>query len=473
MFARLMQRRARLAGRLLSNTSALNRSAFRTLTAALISLSGVAGICGAATLFARSEGNWPANDLELAQLAGLSFLVGLGLLTSTVILARLVGYRRRIERAREAELARLAHAALIDSLTGLGNHRAFHENLERELRRRARSGSTFSIVMLDLDGLKQVNDTLGHQAGDERIRALGDCMRATIRAVDSGYRIGGDELMVLLPDQAAWVAYTFAQRLQREVSLHHTGVSVTCGIAETTDPDDPDGLIRKADLALYEAKRSGRRVVVYSESLAPKPSEASAQRATRHQQRLLATALARAVDAKDAGTRNHCETVSELCARMAYTLGLAETRVERIRLAGLLHDVGKIGVPDRILRKPECLTAGEAATMSSHVRIGHAIVAAAELEEEARWVLHHHEHLDGSGYPLGLRGEEIPLESRIILVADAFEAMTADRPYRKGCRAEVAMAELERLAGAQFDPACVAALRSYLDLTIDTQADAA
>ena len=452
---------------------ALNRPTFRILAAALITLAGVVGIWGAATLFTRSEGSWPATDLELAQLAALSLLLGLALLTAIVNLARLVGYRRRIEPAREAELARLAHAALTDSLTGLGNHPAFHESLQRELQRRARSGSTFSIVMLDLDGLKQVNDTLGHQAGDERIRALGDCMRATIRAVDSGYRIGGDELMVLLPDQAAWVAYTFAQRLQREVSLHHTGVSVTCGIAETTDPDDPDGLIRKADLALYEAKRSGRRVVVYSESLAPKPSEASAQRATRHQQRLLATALARAVDAKDAGTRNHCETVSELCARMAFTLGLDDARTERLRLAGMLHDVGKIGVPDRILRKPGRLTADEAATMSSHVLIGHAIVAAAELDEEARWVLHHHEHLDGSGYPLGLRGNEIPLESRIILVADAFEAMTADRPYREGCRAKVAMAELERLAGAQFDPACVAALRSSLHLTFDTQADAA
>ena len=148
---------------------------------------------------------------------------------------------------------------------------------------------------------------------------------------------------------------------------------------------------------------------------------------------------------------------------IAFTLGLDDERIERLRLAGLLHDVGKIGVPDRILRKPERLTADEAATMSSHVRIGHAIVAAAELEEEARWVLHHHEHLDGSGYPLGLRGDEIPLESRIILVADAFEAMTADRPYRKGCGGEAALAELERLAGTQFDPACVEALRSVLD----------
>jgi diguanylate cyclase (GGDEF)-like protein len=327
--------------------------------------------------------------------------------------------------------------------------------------------------MLDLDGLKSVNDTLGHQAGDEQIRALVDCLRATMRAVDTGYRIGGDELMVLLPEQPAWGAYTFAQRLQNEASQHPTGVAFTCGVADATGADDADTVIRKADLALYDAKRSGRRVSLYSGALAPKPAAQVEERATRHQQRLLATALARAVDAKDAGTRNHCETVSELCARIGLELGLDNERIERLRLAGLLHDVGKIGVPDRILRKPVQLFAEEAEEMNSHVHIGHRIVAAAELDDEARWVLHHHEHVDGSGYPLALAGQEIPLESRIILVADAFEAMTADRPYRKARSAEDAFAELDRLAGTQFDRACVDALRSALDLPTDQKADAA
>src|SRR3954451_904814 len=190
---------------------ALNRATFRTLAAASIALAGIVGTWGAETVFARSADDWPADAFELAQLAGLSLLLGLGLLTLVVMLARLVGYRRRIERAREAELARLAHAALTDSLTGLGNLRAFHENLEREFQRRERSESTFSLVMLDLDGLKQINDSLGHQAGDEQIRALADCMRPPMRVVDPGYRVGGDELMVLLPDQSARGAYTFAQ----------------------------------------------------------------------------------------------------------------------------------------------------------------------------------------------------------------------------------------------------------------------
>jgi diguanylate cyclase (GGDEF)-like protein len=452
---------------------ALNLGAFRALALGFGAVAVTVGTWGAETVFARSASEWPADDFEIAQLAALSVLLGLGLLTSLVILGRLIGYRRRVERAREEELARLAREALTDSLTGLGNHRAFHENMERELRRRARSMSSFGIVMLDLDGLKQVNDTLGHQAGDERIRAVADCLRATMRTVDTGYRTGGDELMVLLPDETAWGAYTFAQRLHRQASEHSTGVAFTCGVAETTGSEGGDELIRKADLALYDAKRSGRRVVVYSDALAPKANAPDEGRASRHHHRLLATALARAVDAKDAGTRNHCETVSELCARIGLELGLDDERIERLRLAGLLHDVGKIGVPDRILRKTDQLTAEEAAAMSSHVRIGHAIVAAADLEDEARWVLHHHEQVDGDGYPVGLAGIEIPLESRIILVADAFEAMTSDRPYRKACPIEDALAELERRAGTQFDPVCVDALRSALDFEIDPQADAA
>jgi diguanylate cyclase (GGDEF)-like protein len=441
----------------------------------LVGFATALGTWGAETLFARSAEDWPANNFELAQLAGISFLLGFGLLTSLVVLGRLAGHRRQVERVRERELARLTQEALTDSLTGLGNHRSFHEDLRREIARRARSGSCFSIVMLDLDGLKEINDTLGHQVGDERIRALGECLVATLRATDSAYRIGGDELMVLLPDERAWGGFAFAQRLLREASAHRAGVAFSCGISETIGAESADTLVRRADLALYEAKRSGRRVVIYAEGLAPKPAAHPEERASRHHQRLLATALARAVDAKDVGTRNHCETVSELCALIGEELGLNADRIERLRLAGLLHDVGKIGVADGILRKAGPLTAEETAAMSGHVHVGHSVVEAAELEEEARWVLHHHEHVDGSGYPHGLRGEEIPLESRIILVADAFEAMTADRPYSPAIPIDQALAELESHAGIQFDPACVRALRSAIaaDDEINPQANAA
>jgi putative nucleotidyltransferase with HDIG domain len=295
-----------------------------------------------------------------------------------------------------------------------------------------------------------------------------------MRATDTAYRIGGDEFIVLLPAERAWGALEFARRLQEETRRHHTEPTVTCGIAESVAFETADTLLHRADLALYDAKRSGRQIVLHADGLAPNPETRPEEVATRREHRLLATALARAVDAKDAGTRNHCETVSELCVLIGQALGLDAERIERLRLAGLLHDVGKIGVSDGILQKPGRLDADEATEMNSHVRIGQAIVASAELEEEARWVLHHHEHFDGSGYPDGLRGDEIPPESRIILVADAFEAMTADRPYRLARPVHEALAELDGLAGTQFDPVCVDALRFALGTDeIDPQANAA
>ena len=416
--------------------------------------------------------SWPADWLELAQLAALSFLLGLGLLTALVVAGRMVGYRRRVERTREEELARLAEEALTDSLTGLGNHRSFHEDLRRELARRDRSGSCFSIVMLDLDGLKQINDTLGHQAGDEQIGAVADCLRATMRADRLRLPNGRRRVHGAASGRAclgrAGLRAAFSARGVEPVER----AAVTCGIVEPRALESADTLLRRVDLALYDAKRSGRRIVVYADGLA-RSGCAAGERDPRHH-RLVATALARTVDAKDAGTRNHCETASELCVLIGQSLGLDADRIERLRLAGLLHDVGKVGISDAIINKPGPLDPDEVAQMRGHVRIGHAIVASAELEEEARWVLHHHEHFDGRGYPDGLRGDEIPLESRIILVADAFEAMTADRPYRAARPVSAALAELERQAGAQFDPLCVDALRAAIaDDQIHPQVDAA
>jgi putative nucleotidyltransferase with HDIG domain len=243
---------------------------------------------------------------------------------------------------------------------------------------------------------------------------------------------------------------------------------VSCGVVESSALESADTLVHNADVALYEAKRTGRRIVVYSEGLSPKPTDRPEDVLSRRQNRMLATALAQAVDAKDSGTRNHCETVSTLCTLIAEQLGLDARRTDQLAIAGLLHDVGKIGIADALLRKDSGLDPEERNVMTSHVHMGYAIVAAAGLEQEAEWILHHHEHVDGTGYPDRLAGSEIPLESRIIRVADTFEAMTANRPYSPACTPAEAFAELDRGAGTQFDRECVEALRAALarDLTV-------
>jgi diguanylate cyclase (GGDEF)-like protein/putative nucleotidyltransferase with HDIG domain len=381
------------------------------------------------------------HEARATRMIAIAFAVGLILLACFALI---------ITRARRAEVARLGEIAISDPLTGLRNHRAFQEDLARELQRVSRSGDPLSLVLLDLDGLKAINDRLGHQAGDERLQAVAQAIRDSQRASDLAYRVGGDEFAVILAGARALGALEFAQRLR-------AAVPVTAGIAEATELRGRDEVIREADLALIGAKRLHQHAAIYGPDLDVEAAE------HEHDERPLASALALAVDAKDSYTRSHCQTVSQLCAVIAAELGLDAERLARVRLAGLLHDVGKIGVPDAILNKPAALTDAEYDQMKRHSLLGGEIVEAADMPVEARWVRHHHERYDGGGYPDGLAGEDIPLESRIILVADAFEAMTSDRPYRKAPGQQFAISELERHAGAQFDPRVVDALCRALD----------
>jgi diguanylate cyclase (GGDEF)-like protein/putative nucleotidyltransferase with HDIG domain len=371
-----------------------------------------------------------------------------------------------IESAQDR--SRLEKEALSDSLTGLGNHRAFQEDLARELARSETRGEPLGIVLLDVDGLKTVNDTNGHQAGDELIMGVSAALRATLRQRDVAYRIGGDEFAVLLPNETTWGAFRFAQRLQGAFATS-TGphkLSASAGVS-SSHGQTRDQLIREADLALIAAKRGRRGALIYTDDLAVREQGYESDR-VKHLD-LICTSLARAVDMKDRSTRGHSETVAELATLIATELNLPSARIAQIRRAALLHDVGKIGIPDTILGRPGPLDASEREIMETHTMMGHQIVTGAGLDEEARWVLHHHERVDGRGYPAGLVGVEIPLESSIIFVADAFEAMTADRPYRSGRPASDALAELDRNAGTQFRPDIVQALhRAFMkDATAD------
>ena len=400
-----------------------------------------------------------------------AFALSFGLLAAFGL--TLTRFRRRLDAARRREVQRLSEIAITDPLTGLRNHRAFHEDLARAVHRVGRTGVPLSLVMLDLDHFKEVNDTLGHQAGDDRLRALADAITATARRSDSGYRVGGDEFAVILEDVRAWNALEFVQRLRVALAAAtpRDAASVSAGVADALDFTDKDRLIREADLAMITAKRDGRAVCIFATDMEREPGTAATEEDDRHTS-TLAGALALAVDAKDSYTRSHSQTVSELCVLIAAELGVEDEHLARIRIAGLLHDVGKIGVPDAILNKPSKLTVEEYEQIQAHATLGWGIVTAAELPTEAHWVRHHHERYDGRGYPDRLSGESIPLESRIIGVADAYEAMTSDRPYRVAPGQEYAIGELRRHAGTQFDPVVAEALCRLLEGTAERLAAA-
>ncbi len=420
-------------------------------------------VYGAAAIASRralSEGASLRRDEASAFNAGLvAVLLAAGLIgLMTLVLRR---YRRASRQARADELTRLSELVVTDPLTSLRNHRAFHEDLAHELQRTARSGAPVALVLLDVNGLKQVNDTHGHQVGDEHLEVVGDVVTETMRASDRAYRIGGDEFAVILPGVGEWAGFRFAQRVQTAFEQRDEPVvRVTAGVSEATALRPKDDIVHDADRALISAKRSGQAAAVYTPDMGDFSTTVIDE--DEHQLRVLANALALAVDAKDSYTQSHCQTVSNLCAAIGNQMGLEGERLSRLRLAGLLHDVGKIGIPDAILKKPAKLTPAEYEEMKTHSVLGESIVRAAEMPERAHWVRHHHERIDGRGYPDGLADSGIPLESRIIHVADALEAMTSDRPYRKAPGEAFAIEELQRNAGTQFDEDVVDALLHVL-----------
>jgi diguanylate cyclase (GGDEF)-like protein/putative nucleotidyltransferase with HDIG domain len=397
---------------------------------------------------------------------------------SPLLSAALVGpllaialYQRSTYRALRA-----MKLALTDPLTGLGNHRHFHDRLERELIEAEREGSSFSLCLIDVDDFKRVNDLFGHPAGDRVLSRLA----ATLRQNGEAFRLGGDEFALLLPEydetQAVASASSIIDRIAH-IGLEHVGsVTVSAGVA-TFPRQAPDRgeLIRLADSALYWAKENGKnRVHVYRPDvvelaelrrLATGPDRAARFRA--------AASLAKAVDLRDTYTGSHSARVAELAARVASRLGLNQEQIELARLAGSLHDLGKLAIPEEILRKPGPLTGPERLVLERHPQIGFRMLESLGIEPVAEWILHHHERWDGTGYPDRLPGPEIPLGARIIFVVDAYDAMTSDRVYRGRLTQDDALSELQRCAGTQFDPAVVSALAEELELFEETEPAAA
>ena len=358
----------------------------------------------------------------------------------------------------------LADAARTDKLTGLLNRRGFEEIFELELERAERGDRTLGLLIGDLDRFKQVNDLFGHHAGDRALARACEVLQREKRRIDTLVRLGGEEFAVIVPDASEQQAFRLAERLRVALRDEFDGddVAVTISFGLACSPrhgKSREDLMGAADDALYAAKELGRdRTVIYSEDVVGVLTPANGRNSRRNEQLAMVLALAQALDMRDPGTARHSQTVGRYCEMIAAEMGLGATAVERVRLAGLLHDVGNIAISSMLLNKSEPLDADEWAEIRRHSEIGARIIANARLGDIGEWVLAHHERVDGSGFPQGLRNTEIPLEARILAVADAFEAMTCERPFRPALTHDQALGELRRNAGTQFDGEVVEAL---------------
>src|SRR5712691_3064422 len=405
--------------------------------------------------------------------------------------------------------------AITDGLTGVKTHRFFMEALSAEWKRSTRAGRAFSLVLMDLDRFKFVNDFYGHLEGDLVLQRVGQILETNCRRSDVVARYGGDEFVILMPETNIEHARQLASKLRAWVSadplLREKNISASFGIAcYPLHGSSPQELIQVADASMYLSKHQGgnavstadhfdpneakkwkrdvleaylgvtlkrlfstgpeafeeiyQRLRQFTESLAAtemndgKTAAASAQGPQALPQTVLdtVTSLAFAIDAKDHYTQGHSQKVSAYAALIAEGLGMNDAEVEEIRLGAVLHDIGKVGIPENILNKSGPLNPEEWETMKSHVKFGAKILdPLTPLARIREMVLHHHEFFDGSGYPNALGGEKIPLGARIIAIADAYDTITSDRTYKKARKAGDALAELERCANAQFDGAIV------------------
>ena len=347
---------------------------------------------------------------------------------------------------RKAVELELRYINAHDSLTKLYNRGRFEDELKRQAKDSA------AIIICDVDGLKLINDSMGHQQGDALLVAAAEIIRQAAPAHAFTARIGGDEFAVILSDldktqadaQAELVCQTIRQlaedRSQREP---HLPLSISTGYAVSLG-DSMAQLFKAADDSMYREKLHRSQSV----------------------RSAIVQALLKALEARDFVTEGHGERMQSLVTGLGEAAGLAKRTLSELRLIAQFHDIGKVGIPDRILFKPGSLTPDEYAEMKRHCEIGHRIaLAAPDLAPIAKYILHHHEWWNGQGYPIGLNGSEIPLECRIVAIADAYDAMTSNRPYRQAMEHDQAIAELKRCAGKQFDPWLVAFVESCKSFT--------
>ncbi len=371
--------------------------------------------------------------------------------------------------ALRAAALRLAERAASDPLTHLMNHASFHARLRAAVTQAREDDTPLGLILIDLDHFKSVNDTFGHQIGDQVLLDCADRLQRAAAPGDVVARVGGEEFAWLRPGSDGAACLAAAERLREEIAEATVGpvrsLTISAGVCELAPGRSATEMYRLADGALYWAKGHGRNITFqYSPEVV---EELSAEERAVRLERLAAVntvrALAKAVDAKDPSTHRHSERVGQWAQDLARALGWSEPEAAALFEAALMHDVGKIGIPDAILAKPGRLTDDEMEQMRTHSALGAQMVTGVLNDDQVSWIRGHHEFVDGSGYPDGLVGDEIPVGARILALADAWDAMTGTRSYSPASTQAAALEECRRCAGTQFDPMVVEALELVIE----------
>ena len=426
--------------------------------------------------------------------SGDCYLCMCGLADSIATNRELTSYKAKLAReilnshltnAKLYQEARLT--SLTDALTAVGSRKLLEDKLQDECARAKRYKRQFSVAIIDLDNFKTINDVLGHAAGDNALKRLAECMKSQKRKTDILTRYGGDEFVIIMPETKEKDAVTLLERIRGQIQeikvVENMPMTISCGIAQSLpEPTDSSReVMRRADLALYEAKSAGRNCVkVWEETMskALNDNDIETEKITKLQRRIVGLSkqaeqvfiqsiwgLVQALEAKDSYTKKHSENVMHYAVGIAKTMKIPPKQIEVIRRAAMIHDIGKIGIPDAILSKPGKLTPRERSVIEQHPLIAVRILDKMTfLEQEIAIVRHHHEKWNGQGYPDGISNTVIPLGARIMAVADTFDALTSNRPYHKPRSLAKAIEILVDSSGYDYDPRVVKGMVLWVEI---------